>query len=239
MMTDNWFKTQEEASNANERHVQYLLGQGSCQQFGGLESASRILRYPAPYPCYPPPSTHEQQQFCLPPVDDELRALQDQTMRSAYPPPEESVRANKLQRLGQDRAVHPVDDEDHHSKRFEKNTRGLLERWMVDHWEYPYPDSAEEDGLMAETHLTRRQIKTWMTNYRRRKMHLRREKKEKRDDLKSMLSTPAENISMLRYSTNGRDDGDGKIPVVWGVPGRCALVPPTRPNTVDELPSVW
>lgn len=60
------------------------------------------------------------------------------------------------------------------TKRFGKQERAILEEWMNEHSDFPYPDPRQENELVELTRLSRKQIKTWMTNHRRRKMNLKR-----------------------------------------------------------------
>jgi len=124
------------------------------------------------------------------------------------------------------------------SKRFEKNVRKILEKWMTDHWEYPYPDAGEEEQLISITKLKRRQIKTWMTNYRRRKMNLRRAKKQNNNDLVSMFTSAPQTLSMLRYSNAS---STGNIPILWGTkeysPGVVVYQDPASVQTKNLPPT--
>ncbi|KAJ6230698.1 homeobox protein transcription factor [Anaeramoeba flamelloides] len=61
-------------------------------------------------------------------------------------------------------------------KNYPKNTRRVLNKWFFDHLEKPFPTKEEKQELSLKTSLTIKQISTWFTNARRRKLKQMREK---------------------------------------------------------------
>lgn len=56
--------------------------------------------------------------------------------------------------------------------RFSRESIQILKRWLCNHVHHPYPSDKEIELLQRQTGLNRTQIKTWLTNARRRgKVH--------------------------------------------------------------------
>ncbi|CAI2371329.1 unnamed protein product [Moneuplotes crassus] len=51
----------------------------------------------------------------------------------------------------------------------------LLNQWIQDNPEYPYPNPKEIEILCSQTGLTEKQLKVWFTNTRKRKLKITRE----------------------------------------------------------------
>lgn len=60
----------------------------------------------------------------------------------------------------------PVDPKRKRRTRINKATASVLERWIKQNEQYPYPEDEDLKRLTSETGMTEKQVRIWFTNYR-------------------------------------------------------------------------